>query len=165
MQQHFQEIRKFVLEDKGSDTFAKHFASHILPPTPNEKGKRTLTAGQIRPLLKVKVLWQGNAISLMKSFQTHRCVLCMKERLEILRRSEKHSPLINSRTEIYGACRHKAKFHRYRIPTTVSADDDGRPTERIESPTIHKETVNRMAYCTPCNVRIPNQNSYFTAKV
>ena len=120
MHQYFQEIRRVVLEDKVSDTFAKHFASHILPPTPNEEGKRTLKAGQIRPLLKVKVLWQGNAISLIKSFHTHRCVLCMKERLEILRRSDKHSPLINSRTEIYGACRHKAKFHRYRIPTAVT---------------------------------------------
>ena len=53
-----------------------------------------------------------------------KCVLCMKEQRFILDRSNR-SPetMINSTTEIYGACRHNPDFHRYCVPATASTDD------------------------------------------
>ena len=58
----------------------------------------------------------------MKSFGKRTCVLCMKERLEILKRSKENpEQLINSRGEIYGACRHKTKFHRFKSSNTKAS--------------------------------------------
>jgi GIY-YIG catalytic domain len=116
MQQHANDTRQKKLFNKNSDTFASHFAdqmrnfvgfSHILH----------------RNMYKLSVLWQANPIQAIKSFGTPRCVLCTRERLEILK-LHRHSPqlLINHRTEIYGACRHKARFHRY-MRHTDSTDD------------------------------------------
>ena len=49
----------------------------------------------------------------------------MKERLEIMK-AIKHEPgrLINSKNELYGACRHKPRFHRYTttIPPVLMKD-------------------------------------------
>ena len=51
---------------------------------------------------------------MMKIFGTNWCKLCMKELIEILHRTYKDKgSLINSNSEIYGACKHKASFHRY----------------------------------------------------
>ena len=52
----------------------------------------------------------------------------MQERLEIYKASQQDSAnseqtLINSATEVYGACRHRTKFHRYSLLLNPSADD------------------------------------------
>ena len=60
----------------------------------------------------------------------------MKERLEILKFSDKNknqNKLINTCGEIYGACRHKTRFHRYTMNNTTSTDDGVNP-ERVEVP-------------------------------
>jgi hypothetical protein len=43
------------------------------------------TSDEIRKMMKVKIVWQGNVISCMKSFGKLNCSLCMRERIEILR--------------------------------------------------------------------------------
>ena len=57
----------------------------------------------------------------------------MKERLLILKalgdNAEKR--LINSNNELYGACRHKLKFHRY-TTTNSNTDDRINPEKEIE---------------------------------
>ena len=78
--------------------------------------------------MKTDIIWQGNAISCMKSFGRYNCRLCMQERLEIYKASRQDSAnseesIINSATESYGACRHKTKFHRYSLLLNPSADD------------------------------------------
>ena len=77
----------------------------------------------------MSVLWQGNAISTMKTFGGLNCALCMKERLHILNGLEKDKTakkklLINSSNELYSACRHKPDFHRYQICQPVSTDEE-----------------------------------------
>ena len=72
----------------------------------------------------------------MKSFGQLNCNLCMKERTTILKvaKEEKllgRSILINSKSEIYGACRHKTKFHRYHVNEVTSADEGNNP-ERVK---------------------------------
>ena len=48
----------------------------------------------------------------------------MEERIEILKASWKEpDKLINSRSELYGACRHNTKFHRYTINGKLGTDD------------------------------------------
>ena len=107
MQEHFDQVKR--LREKGirSDSYAKHFAFQFryLP---------TITPATQRSSITNRILWHGNPLSAVKSFGTWNCSLCNRERLEILKVSRK-SPerLINSCNEIYGACRHKPKFHRY----------------------------------------------------
>ena len=69
------------------------------------------------------ILWQGKAISAVKTFGTKNCSLCNQERLHIFYRSKK-SPgtLINFCNEIFGACRHRTRFHRY-IKVAPGTDD------------------------------------------
>jgi hypothetical protein len=55
--------------------------------------------------MKVKVIWQGNMISCMKSFGKLNCSLCMQERIEILDTIHQEEwKIINHCNEIYGAC-------------------------------------------------------------
>ena len=108
MRQHFEDVKKLVKTGKNSDSYARHFAS-LWPP---EKG--TPSSGAQREEIECRVLWQGNPINATKSFGKHNCTLCNRERLEIIKRSRfKPGSIINSCSEIYGACRHKTKFHRY----------------------------------------------------
>ena len=108
MTQHLNEICSLVNNEKTSDSFAKHMATHF-----NDRTNK-LTAGEARKHVTVSIAWQGKPISCNKSFGKLNCSLCMKERLEILRISN-HDPamIINSSAEFYGACRHKPRFHRY----------------------------------------------------
>ena len=119
MSQHFQDVRKLVRLDQSSDSFADHFAQHFEP------GRDDVTAGKVREICQSRVLWQGNAISCMKSFGTRECKLCMKERLTILKSmKENQFGTINSNRELYGPCRHITRFHRY-MKNGQSRTDDG----------------------------------------
>jgi hypothetical protein len=65
-------------------------------------------------MMKVKIDWQGNAISCMKSFVKMNCSLCMQERIEILCTiCQEEWKIINHCNKIYGACKHKKRFHRF----------------------------------------------------
>ena len=79
----------------------------------------------------IYILWQGNPISVSKSFVKFNCSLCMRERLEILK-AFKYQPLrlINSSNELFGACRHRPVSHRYNSYTT-SADEGLKGLKRI----------------------------------
>ena len=86
----------------------------------------------------------------MKSHKTLGCTLCMKERLEILRRwkSDKNK-LINDKHEMYGPCQCKTRFHRfYRTPTTST--DDGSIPERVD--------VGEDIFCSVINDTIEERN-------
>ena len=117
MQQHFNEVRKLHQLGEKSDSYAKHFARQLVN---FEKVSNTLQ----RNTIHCSVIWQGNPISAVKTFGTANCALCAKERLEILKLSRyKPHLLINSCNEIYGACRHKPRFHRY---TTAQSTDESK---------------------------------------
>ena len=69
-----------------------------------------------------------------------------KERIEILKHSKKDpNSLINSCNEIYGACRHKPKFHRYvsRNPST----DESKKDERV---TLNQSNNTNNMMCGKC---------------
>ena len=59
------------------------------------------------------------------------CVLCMKERLEILRRWKSNkNKLINDKHEMFGPCQCKTRFHRFY--RTTASTDDGLVPERVD---------------------------------
>ena len=105
MEQIFQDIAQKVQHDKNSDTFADHFATHFdQKPTPQ----------QCRETMKFEVLAKVNPIGSMKTWGKPSCTLGMKEGLEIVSRSRcRYRNLINACSEIYGACRHNPRFHRF----------------------------------------------------
>ena len=113
-----------VNKDEPSDLFAKHFTSHF----PKEVN---ISTRDVRSKVTMSILWKGNSIPCVESFAKLNCSLCIKERLVILKalgdNSEKR--LINSNNELYSACRHKSKFHRF-TTTTNSSTDDGLNTEK-----------------------------------
>jgi hypothetical protein len=124
MQQHFNDVRRLHSQGIKSDSYAKHFA---------EQTSRfdNVTPQLQRNSIKCSVLWQGNPINVVKTFGTPNCALCNRERIEILKQSKKDpNSLINSCNEIYGACRHHPKFHRYisRSPSTDESIEDERVT-------------------------------------
>ena len=128
MQQHFADVRRLVLNGEKSDSYARHFASLVTDgqaPTPATQRKN----------ITCSIIWQGNPISVVKTFGTRNCGLCSRERIEILKQSRKNPDiLINSYNEIYGACRHNPKFHRFEehpTSTDESPEDERVPHTKV----------------------------------
>ena len=119
IQAYLNDVVKLNNEGKVSDSFAKHFVKHINLPS--------ITAKDVKPMLDVKVLKRMNPIESSKYFGFDRCQLCMEERIEIasLMLIKGLAKMINKNAEIYGACRHKAKFHVYEQVTTINGTDEG----------------------------------------
>ena len=123
MQQHVQDVKSLVVHNKQSDSFASRFASLVPRGIERKEIKKHVK-------LKVEILWQGKPLSTVKTFGTRNCKLCAKERLAILKFTrEQPKQAINKCNEVYGACRHKPRFHRFKTndkPSTDESDDDER---------------------------------------
>lgn len=134
IQQHVQDTKRLFIDDKKSDSFASHFAQ-LVPEGTLKK--------EVRNFIKVKVdiLWQGDPLACVKTFGTKGCKLCNKERWAILNLTRKTPELaINRCNEVYGACRHKPRFHRFNqqqvaAPSTDESDKDERVPTRPSSTT------------------------------
>ena len=116
MSQHYNDVRLLVNKGKLSDTFFSHSASHF-----KRSARTKLTSAKVRKIVETSIIFEGNPVICTKSFGKLNCSLCMVERLKILEKSKTdRENLINSCGEIYGACRHRPKFHRYtmNIPST-----------------------------------------------
>jgi GIY-YIG catalytic domain len=142
MQQHFNDVRKLHSQGVKSDSYAKHFAEQFLNfdcVSPN------LQRGSI----SCSILWQGNPINVVKTFGTTNCALCNKERIEILKHSKKDpKTLINSCNEIYGACRHKPRFHRYKSRTPST--DESTIDEKVTPTNLQSTTDESISWCGKC---------------
>ena len=107
LSQHCSSIRTLLERNVPSNTFVRHMANHL------REEQHQYSPSNIRERIKVEFLWQGNAISCMKSFGTLRCQLCMEEKLAILRANwEQPNLLMNSVNEIDEGCKHRCRFHR-----------------------------------------------------
>jgi hypothetical protein len=101
-----------------SDSYAKHFGGQVL------KGASAPTPGMQRDLISCSILWKGNPLTAVKSFGRNSCKLCNRERMTIVKACHKDAKgLINSRSELHGACRHIPRFHRLSIKAAPSADE------------------------------------------
>jgi len=129
MQQHFNEVQKFVKLGKKLDSHAKHFATQFHDTTAhkstpvNQRGRTTCS-----------VIWQGNPIRAVKTFATKNCALCAKEGIAILKQLMSNPQLlINSDNEICGAFGHRPRFHAH-VKQTTPINDESIHEERA-SPT------------------------------
>ena len=97
MTSHFGQVKDLVKKGMTSDSFAQHFAQHI-----DSTKQNSIRTRDIRAMVKMDIIWQGDPISCMKTFGTNSCKLCMKERLEILHRHRADPfSIINSNNKIY----------------------------------------------------------------
>ena len=132
MEKHYTEVRNLRHKGIASDTFAKHFdAMSINFPDPSP----TL----LRNMSTIHIEWDGLPLSAVKTFGTNNCLLCNQERLQIFKwfKTKPHL-LINSCNEIYGACKHRPKFHRF-IPA-LSSTDESSMDEKVKVTTEIKRT-------------------------
>ena len=115
--------------------------------------------------MEVKVIWKGNAISCGKSYGKLNCQLCMNKRIAILNNIRKGKRLnqmlsINSNSEIYGACRHRPKFHRFTC-CPPSADEGWSP-ERGEM--VFRNTNPSVPFCDITNTSVCQRVNDLTDK-
>ena len=109
--------------------------NHLLPQNP------VCFAWQVRPRF-----WQGNPISVVKTFATKNCSLCA-----ILKQSRSNPQLlVNSNNKICGSCGHRPCFHRCVKKTTPSTDES--INDERASPT-HKVATD-FARCNVCLVDV-----------
>jgi len=91
------------------------------------------------------IIWQGNPISVVKTFATKNCALCAKERIALLKQSRSNPQLlINSNNEIDRACGHTPRFYGHNVKQTTPSTDESINDERV-SPTHEVST-----WCNVC---------------
>jgi hypothetical protein len=107
MQGHFQDVKQHVEKSTLSNSHAKHFGDRV------PSGAKSPTPGMQRSVISCSVIWKGGPISSVKSFGKIFCRFCNCEHMAIVK-AEFKSPkgLINSRSELHGACCHVPRFHR-----------------------------------------------------
>ena len=95
----------YIANNKNPDSFADHFAKHF-----TEKS----SPQECREIMSFDILSTVNPIGSIIPWGKLSCTLCMKERIEIIDNSRRrYSRIINAYSEVYGACRHIARFHRF----------------------------------------------------
>jgi hypothetical protein len=148
--QHLQDVKKLVRTGEASDSFARHFANHVMKDDvkPNNS--------DLRKIMKYEILWQANPISAMKTFGKLNCALCMRERVEILRAHQQNElALINYNLEIFGACRHKTKFHRFLKEAgsvKSTSTDDGGSQKRVPGGKGNEASVSQPRPARTCHL-------------
>ena len=86
--QHFSDTRRVMNCEIQTDSFAKKFAMHCEDKIEDGSMDRERTS-DIRDLVEIKVLRKGNSITCNKSFGKLNCLLCINERIAILKKHEK----------------------------------------------------------------------------
>ena len=105
LEQNFQDVAQKVQLDKNLDTSAAHSAQNFdQNPTPQ----------QCREIMEFEILSTINPIRWMKTWSKYSCTVCTKEKLEIISSSRcRYDKLMNACSELYRACRHNPRFHRF----------------------------------------------------
>ena len=105
MEQHFKDVAQKVTNDKNLDYFAAHFAKHFTQkPSPQQCCK----------IMSFGIPYTVNPIYSMKTCGKLSCTLCTKEIVEIIDNLQRrYSQIINAFSEVYWACLHIPRFHRF----------------------------------------------------
>ena len=125
LQQHIAETKDKVYKNRNTDSFAAHFCQFIPPEAPRKGSTKYIK-------MRVETVWKGDPMSTVKTFGSNRCKLCARERLAIVHALRKEpEKCINSCSELYGACRHKPRFHRFRKDDDPANTDEPEKGERV----------------------------------
>ncbi len=130
-QDHYRGVQnKRRQKDLPSDSFINHFYEVT-------KATKDIETQDMKKLASYHILWRGDPLTAVKTFGTDRCLLCNQERLNIFKWFRlKPDKLINKCHEIYGACKHKPKFHRFQAPT--SSTDESKWTKSTTRESNHR---------------------------
>jgi hypothetical protein len=116
MSSHFQDVKKLMEKGIHLDSYVRHFTGIWT------RGAAAPSSEMQWDMIQCDILWKGNLISIVKTFGKTTYALCNRERMEIIKLSRSTPDiLINSCSEIHGACRHKLRFQRYHAQETPSA--------------------------------------------
>jgi hypothetical protein len=116
---HFQDIKKLMEKGIHSDSYVRNF-TRIWP-----RGAAAPLPGMQCDLIKCEILWQGNPVSVIKTFHKSTYTLCNRERMEFIKLSQSiPDKLINFCPKIHEAWHHKPRFHRYHEQDAPSADEN-----------------------------------------
>jgi hypothetical protein len=112
MQEHLNDTRLAFNKNVSSTSISAHLSALIPPDT-----CKPISAPKVKELVPfdVEILWQGDPLTSVKTFGSNNCILCNAEKLQIMKGSNAgKNSIINQQNEIYGACRHHARFHRFK---------------------------------------------------
>jgi len=111
MTQHFNETQSLVNgKVLSGDTFASHFAAHLV----HLGGGIECSSSHVHDFMDIKILWRGDSLCIMNTFQCRNCKLCMEEQFHILKAWKKDPALVMNRGfALMDGCRHSPKFHRF----------------------------------------------------
>ena len=85
--------------------------------------------------MRFEVLHRSNTISTMKTIGTDQCKLCTDEKIRILKNNrDSGTNLINKCSEVFSACRHQTKFHRFPSHNNGTDETSYSLVERVTSP-------------------------------
>ena len=105
MEQHFQDVAQKVAHNENSEYFDAHFTNYFTQKTSPQQWREIISFG---------ILSTVSPIGSMKTSGKSSCTLCMEERIEIINNSRlRYSQIMNACPEVYGACRHIPRFHRF----------------------------------------------------
>ena len=109
MDGNLSDIIRLLSNRQKSDSFAAHSEQHF---------NTTMYRTYLRKYMMFKLVKQLNLIGAMNTLAKPNCNLCMQERLETLKTlCDKRVTVMNTNSDIYGACRHKTTFHQFCLST------------------------------------------------
>ena len=113
---------KTILETgKNKTRFSRHFAKCY----EKEYGTKEYSVKKLKKLVRHEVIWEGNALSVVKTFGSDQCRLCAEEKFCIWEDNCRNFRyMLNKRQEIYGACAHNVHFHCFYRGTDESTRRD-----------------------------------------
>ena len=112
---------RVVPDRKTNDAFAKHFVQHF----------RTQPKDQdVRALCYYEVLKKINPFIFMKKVRKNECLFFAAEKWEIVMGKMKEVKFLNENFEIYDPCKHRTRFHRFRITDEHQVRCEKSPTAK-----------------------------------
>ena len=159
IQKHIGEAKDRFFKGKKSDSFAFHFSQRF-PKDAERKGSSKHIP------MTIDVVWQGNPLACVKHFGTPNCTLCNRERLAIIKlfredRNKKPEEVkgINLCSEIYGACRHKPRFHRFKTDLPNTNTDEtlelGERVSGLDTTTSQSSATSAFDFCQEIQEEVP----------
>ena len=136
MERHNNDILYCHRTGNKRSSVANYYAAFLTNWPPGAPSARL-----IKNCTRHSVLWQGKALSAVKTFGTLNCKLCSKERLETFKRAQfKPGTLTNRRKDFHEACKHKPSFHRH---TMEHSPDETQGSRKGRDPvnSNHRELV------------------------
>ena len=109
--QHYCSVKTMLETGESSTRFSSHFAKCYQ----EEYGPDArYDVNKMRNLCIHEIIYEGNAISVVKTYGTQKCRVCAEEKFAIWEENCRNFCFIlNKRKEIYGACAHNVHFHHF----------------------------------------------------